>query len=311
MNAGTVECGRAMRSTFVALALVAVFATACAGRSTLSPGERKAAELESLLQEAENETRKLNIEQAKSLLEDARPMLRDPVLRDSPDNAVLWERFNQAQTEVEVAAVERTKRDLEIASTAQRQKLEKVVTRLIKAGDDLERRDVGEAQLEAVREAIEGVKEELAGGKAMVPKSQAYADDAKHARRVIERAAEPLALAGLRVAFRKGPVATLEEARAVSAEASKQADAAKKKELVAEAKAKFQACADEGRKQIAASAALATAPVLDQPKANSASAVIAACDSGVESAGKVAPAAKAGKPAKVPAKPKKPGKRKK
>lgn len=290
-----------------------VLAAGCAGKSKLTPGERKAEEVEGLLFDAERELKALNVEKAKSILDEARPLMRDPVFNESPEAALLSERFSQDVSDLEVGAVLRQKRDLENASNAARAKLDKTMTALLKASDNLARKDLAEAHVAEVREALEEVTEELAENKAMEAKSPGYADEAKHARRVIERTAEPLALAQARVAFRKGPVADLEEGRELLKDAQKETEPGKRKELAGEAGAKFGSCAQAGRKQLAAIPALSTAPVLDQPKANTAVAVVAACDLALEAALKTGtPAVKAAPKAKAPAAPvKKPVKKKK
>ncbi|MHB8878282.1 MAG: hypothetical protein ACYC8T_31690 [Myxococcaceae bacterium] len=298
---------------FTGLIVLGFFlAAGCAGKSKLTPGERKAEEVEALLFEAERELKALNIEEAKSILDEVRPKLRDPVFNESPESALLSERFSQDVSELELGAVLRQKRDLESASNTARQKLDKAMTELLKATEALSRKDIGEAQVSDVREALEEVTEELGENKTMEPKSPGYADEAKHARRLIERTAEPLALAKARVTFRKGPVGDLEEGRELLQKAQKESEPVRRKELSSEALTKFQSCAKAGRAQLTASPALATAVVLDQPKANTAVAAVAACDLGAEAAVKAATPGQAAAQAKVPAKPlKKPVKKKK
>jgi len=299
------------RLVLVAAALTLVLAAACGPKSKLTPGERKAAVVEEMLRDAEAEIAAYRIEKARSILNDARPLLRDPVFREAPNQAELAERFNQAQTDLEIGGVERAKRMQEDAANAQRQRLEKVAAPLVKALANLDRRDVGDAQLEAVKDGVAAVNAELASGKQMETRSPAYAEDAKRARRVVERSAEPFARAQLRVGFRNGPVADFEQANVLLGEAQKEPDPVKKKELQAQAKAKFQACADTGRKQLVATPAVGTMVVLDQLKANTAVAVVAACDGGLAGSGKPAVAEKPATPAKPPPPAKKPPRKKK
>lgn len=295
------------RLALIALALSGLVVGACATNSKLTPGERKAAEVEAMLKDAEAEIAAFRIEKAKSILDDARPLLRDPVFRQAPNQAELAERFNQAQTELEIGAGERVKRAKQDAENAQRQRLEKVMQPLTKALADLERRDVSETQLEAAHDGAAAVTAELASGKELELRSPPYAEEAKRARKAVERVPDLLAKAKLRVTFRSGPVADFEQANALLDQAQKEPDLAKRKELAAQAKAKFQACSDGGRKQLAATPAVATMPVLDQLKANTATAVVAACDGGALAADKGAvpgkpPAAAKPPPVKKPAK---------
>jgi hypothetical protein len=303
---------RGMRSTrlaLFALALSGLVAPACAPTSKLTPGERKAAKVEEMLKDAEAEIAAFRIEKAKSILDDARPLLRDAQFRQAPNQAELAERFNQAQSELEIGAGERAKRSRQDAENAERQRLEKVATPLQTALADLERRDVGEAQLAAVRASLAAVNAELAKGKEDEARYPAYAEDAKRARRAVERAPEPLAKAQLRVTFRAGPVADFDQATVLLDQTQKEPDLAKRKLLSAQAKAKFQACADAGRKQLEATPAVATMLVLDQLKANTATALVAACDAGELAADKAAVPGKPAAPVKAPTT-KKPGKKK-
>ncbi len=301
---------RLARPSSLLLALV-VAVSGCAGNSKLTRGETKARELEGLLLEAEQATHAFDLSTAKSILAESRDLVRDPVLRESPDQAVLLDRFNQDQSDLEIAFAEKAKRDFEASVVEQRKRLDKLLAQLLKVVSELEKKEVTDAQLSTVKDAIETIRSELVATKDMEAKAPSYAEDARHARRVIDRTAEPVTLAKLRLTFRKGPVAMLDEAADLLDATQREIDAAKRKDLSSKAAAKYKACVDEGKKQVAATAALAGSVVIDQPKPATATIVIAACEAGIGAATKAAvpSAVKKPAPAAAPAAPAAPPKK--
>jgi hypothetical protein len=273
----------------VAAALGAAWALSCAsGPKSKGPeGDAQAQEAAGLMLDAERLMRALEIDPAQKKLDKVRALLKDPRVQNHPDQPELWDRFNNDQGDLELAKQERVKRDLQIKVNAQEQALERARGPLLKALEDLDKPDIAAPLLDAVRGSVKKVQEALVPGKALEAQDPGYAEEAKHAQRLIEKAGAAVALGEKRVAFITGPLVAADAGVKLAAQAKAEKDKLKRQPLAEDAKAKLQACADEVPKALVDSPDLAGVNVLIDGKPKKVETLTALCRTELKSTEKV------------------------
>ena len=263
----------------LAALLGAAWALSCAStqKNKGPEGDAQAQEAAGLMLDAERLMRALEIEPAQKKLDKVRELLKDPHVQNHPDQPELWDRFNNDQGDLELAKKERVKRDLQIKVNAQEQTLERARGPLLKALEDLDKPDITAPQVEVVRTSAKKVQEALVPGKPLEAQDPGYAEEAKHALRLIDKATAAVTLGDKRVAFITGPLVSADAGIKASAEVKAEKDKAKRQPLAEDAKAKLQACVEAVPKALLDAPDLAGVSVLIDGKPKKVETVTALC----------------------------------
>jgi hypothetical protein len=256
-------------------------------KSRAPEGDAQAQEASGLLLGSERLIRALDVAAAQKKLDAVRVLLKDPRIQTHPDQPELWDRFNNDQGDLELAKQERIKRDLQIKVNAQEQTLERARGPLLKALEDLDKPDIVAAQVDAVHAASKKVQEALVPGKPLEAQDPGYAEEAKHAARLMEKAAAAETLAQKRLAFISGPLVTVDSGLQLAAQAKAEKDKTKRQPLAQDAKAKLEACAEAVPKALLDSPDLAGVSVLVDGKPKKIEMLTAACRSELKSTDKL------------------------
>jgi hypothetical protein len=259
---------------------------ACAStRKVRGPeGEEQAQKAEQLLEESEHQMKGFDVDTAQKTLERVRPLLKDPHLQTHPDLSVLWDRFTQDEGDLDIARKDKIKHELALKVNAQEQNVERARGPLLKAMDDLERMDVTSAQADATRAAQKKLQEALVPGKPLEAQDAGYAEEAKHAQRLLEKADASLALVAKRLAFIAGPLASADAGLKLMAQSKAEKDKTKRESLTTDAKAKLTECIDGTQKALQETAALGPTNVMIDGKPKPVSGVAAVCTSALKAA---------------------------
>jgi hypothetical protein len=277
------------RAVAIASLLCGVWLAACASspKGRVPEGDAQAQEAAQLLLDAERLTRALDVVTAQKKLDAVRMLLKDPRLQMHPDQAELWDRFNNDEGDVELAKQERIKRDLQIKVNAQEQILERARGPLLKALEDLDKPDIAQLQLDTVRGAVKKVQDALVPGKPLETQDPGYAEEAKHALRLIDKASAAVALGDKRLAFISGPLVSADAGLKLAAQAKAEKDKTKKQPLAEDAKAKLEACVDAVPKALLDAPDLAGVNVLVDGKPKKIETLTAACRAELKSTEKM------------------------
>lgn len=228
-------------------------------QARLANAEERTDEAVRVLDDAEERIRSLEIAEAKKLLAEAREVLSDRDVSLHPEGDTLRVRLTELNAELELAEVEKKKRDLEFAVLRQKEKVERALAALRQREEELSTPTV--ARITAVREAAREVVDELQEGKELAAKDKPYAAYVKEVEYSLEQSEVQAVFAEKLFAFREGPAAARMKGFE-AAQAAKEASVEKKVELLSAAHGHFQACATEGRAQLASTPTLAKAPVV-------------------------------------------------
>ncbi|MFL5354806.1 hypothetical protein [Archangium sp.] len=261
--------------TWMVLLLLVVAVSACGPRSKQQRqayGERRADEATLLLNEAEQHLRDLDADRAVPLLEKAKEELAHPDVDLSPEAEMLHSQLADLQARVPRVREEKVRREKESSAERERQQLEasvekqrdavvQAMSEVTGAVDALEGRDVGKAQVDAARAAIQRTRENLKAGKELEAKSEDYAASAKRTERRLEQAEARVRLAQKVVEFVSGPLGESQEAPELEKKARREKDLAARLSLYTDMKERYQRCGDEADKLLGEVPELARNPL--------------------------------------------------
>jgi hypothetical protein len=263
---------------FILVGMAAVVLACASSHKVRGPeGEEQARQAEELMEEAEHDMKGFEVDGAQKKLERIRVLLKDPHLQTHPDLSVLWDRFNQDEGDLEIARKDKIKHELALKVNAQEQNLERARGPLLKAMEDLDKPDLTQSALDITRAAAKKVTDALVPGKALEAQDPGYAEEAKHAHRLVEKSDAAATLAMKRLAYIGGPLADGTSGLTLSSQAKAEKDKTKREPMATEARTKLASCVDGTQKALQDTAALASTSVTFDGKTKTINAVGTAC----------------------------------
>jgi hypothetical protein len=245
-------------------------------------GEKRADEASSLLDEAEQSLRGLELERAEKRLQEAKELLSHPDVELSPEADMLRSRHAELQGHVPAARQERARRELDAAVEKQRDGILRVMEALNTAVEALEGKDAGPKQVEAVLTAVERAQEQLREGKSLEAKSEDYAASARRTEQKLTQATAKARFAEQVIAYTSGPVAARLEAEALEKKAKAERNPDAQLTLYTDARERFRQCGEASQQLIAKTPELERSPIQVEGRATTPKAVGAGCTSKAE-----------------------------
>lgn len=275
----------------VLLLLVMVTLAACGARTKQQrqrDGEKRTDEATLLLNDAEQDLRRLDAERAEPKLAKAREVLSHPDVDLSPEGEMLRSQLSELQALVPRAREEKGKREREAREERERQQLEaevekqrdsvvEAMSQLTEAVDALAGQEADSARVEAASAAVKRVRERLASGKALEAKSEDYEASARRTERRLEEAEAKLRQAQRVSGFVSGPVADKLEATALAKKAVRERDLDARLTLYTDANQRLQRCQEGSEKLLSESPELARRTFTVEGRPTTIRAVATAC----------------------------------
>ncbi len=256
--------------TGIAWVLLVVALGACGPRSMkqrLAHGEKRTDEATLLLNEAERELQNFEVARAEKKLAEARELLADPDVELSPEGEMLRGQLAELTARVPRVREEKERKEREAREERARQELEAAVEKqrdaVVLAMDGVTvalialEKGAGRAQVDAVLDAVKGVREKQQAGKELEAKSPDYAASARNTAKRLEQAEATARLAQRLIDFASGPYSGSQEATALEKKAKRERDLEKRLALYTDVHQRFLRCGQEAEKLLAENPELA------------------------------------------------------
>jgi hypothetical protein len=236
-------------------------------KQRLAHGEKRTDEATLLLNEAERELQNLEVARAEKKLAEARELLADPDVELSPEGEMLRGQLAELTARVPRVREEKERKEREAREERERQELEAAVEKqrdaVVLAMDGVTvalialEKGAGRAQVDAVLDAVKGVREKQQAGKALEAKSPDYAASARNTAKRLEQAEATARLAQRLIDFASGPYSGSQEATALEKKAKRERDLEKRLALYTDVHQRFLRCGQEAEKLLAENPELA------------------------------------------------------
>jgi hypothetical protein len=240
-------------------------------------GEKLTDEASTELDAAERALGKLEPDNAKEHLKEARELLSHPNVELSAESEMQRERLKELEARVVSTREERERRELEAAVEKQRDSLMQAMDKVTTALEALERKDAGRPQVEAVLTATERTREKLKEGKPLEAKSEDYAASVRRTEQRLEQAVASAQSAQQVIDFVSGPAAARQEAEALAKQAKAEKDPDKQLALYTSARERFQRCGETAQKQLSQAPQLERSPIQVDGQSTTPKAVASGC----------------------------------
>jgi len=219
-------------------------------RERLDNSERRAAEAERLLDQAEREMQALEPDQADSTLKQAQTAVSDPDFGYYPERQQIAQRLAADVKRLPKVRKDREARELAIAVGKRRAVVEKAVAELEPAMAALKSHQLVSADLDRVNHSANALQDALKDGSELEIKDAGYDAYAKRQHRLLEQSRLEIELGRARLEFVRGPAKTRQKALDVSRRATLETDRSKQSKLRTKARQIFAECANEGQKML-------------------------------------------------------------
>lgn len=265
-----------------------------------SNSQRVADSADEELSRAERAMGELDADEAAKAIAAAKKVLQDPDGPLYPEYEMLVGRAKEDEAKLPDVRKARDLRDLQLAITQRRDKIDEKLGGLKKAAKALDAAAVEKGAVDEANGLYEEVEAALKDAADFEKKDKAYAEWAKGRRETAEKLKEPITLAKARVDFMEGPASFREKAAEKLKEGKAEKDQAKKRAAYGESKKLYEQCQDACRKALTASPAISRLPIMASGRKTTPEALDTACSAEWQDVDK---AEKKLKPEKVPAPP--------
>lgn len=251
------------RSWGLLLPVLAVLVAAACGPKTmearLRDAERHADKAAAALDDAQAAAEALEPEKMKDALDDAKERLSETDVELHPETGMHQDRYKELFAKYPQVKAEREKRDLEKRLNAARDRIVPRVQAMLEAQEALSATAPTRAQLDALTDKAEKVREAVDDEKGLFEKDGDFAAWAKSQRGKVDRALDAATKAKKVLAVIEGPAAAWVEAQQLQGEAKKaKAKAPGDKEaLLLKLKERLLACESSAQPLLAEPAAVA------------------------------------------------------
>jgi hypothetical protein len=245
-------------------------------KTRLVNAERRAAEAEKLLDQAEHQLAALEADSAEGPLKRAQEALSDADLGYYPEREMLSQRLSADLKRLPEVRREREVRDRARLIDERRAEVEKAFAKLRPELITLKKRGLGNADVDRANDAAKSLQAALDDGRELETKDETYAAYAKGKRTFTGLARSEIELGKKRLEFAAGPASARKEAVELARRAKTERDRDKKIRLRAHGREKFAECAKAGERLLILYPALAgTITVGNEPL--TARALVASC----------------------------------
>ena len=267
-------------------AVLTLAVSACApkgGRVKLSEGERLTDKASEMLDDAEKALNEVDADLAERKLKEADQLLKNPRASNSPDWALLVERYKALEPRVGETRAEKARQAVAQRVEQRRAVIAKSVKTLRLAVVDLEHNPADRPRAEAVRRAAAQVESDIGWDRdlpAKDPEFKSYVDALKID---LQDAQKQLALADRAAEFAQGPARDHDEAAAIVARirADKKLDA--RLAHLQEARQRYVQCNQRAASMIGANPGLEKSVIYVSGRPSTASGIAKSCDAQAKS----------------------------
>lgn len=266
--------------------LLGIALTACGPKSMKDRtrhGEKLSDDAAPLLDGAERDLNKLDADHAEAQLDQAQKLLSNPDMELSPEGEMLQSRYSELKARVAPARQEKARRDLEAAADKQRDSLMQSMEEVSTALEALDRKDVGQPQVQAVLKAVEHTRERLKEGKELEAQNEDYGASARRTEQRLEQATEKTRSVQQMLDFVSGPATARQEGEALTKKAKAEKDPDKQLSLYTDARDHFQRCGESAKQMIAKTPELEKSPIQVEGQITTPKAVVSSCGSKADS----------------------------
>jgi hypothetical protein len=269
----------------VALAL-GVLLAACGPKSLKDRtrhGEQLADDASSLLDGAEGDLNKMEIDRAEEQLQQAQKLVTQPDIELSPEGEMLQSRLAELQARVAPTRDEKAKRELDALVEKQRDQLVRALGEVTTAQEALEHKDAGKPQVDALLQAVDRTHERLKEGKPLEARSEEYAASARRIEHQLDQATAKAHTVQSVLEFVAGPATTRQQGEALLKQAKTEKNRDKKLLLYTDARDHFQRCGEAAKQWVAKSPELEKSPIQVDGQTTTPRAVTSGCTSRADS----------------------------
>lgn len=229
--------------------LFLLFFSACASKSLqarMAHSERRGAEAEQALDQAQASLAALEPEAAHKQLEEARTALRDPDFAYYPERDQLRQRLTQLEKQLPVAQRQRAARDLQEKVASHQLEVQAAMEKLEALRPALTAVEPTEDALSQSQDALKDALDALHDGEALEPMSLSYLRYTIAARKKLERINDDVKRVEQRWVFQGGPLKAFQRAQRLMTEAKAEKQRDEKRERWEDAQGEFRTCSEEG-----------------------------------------------------------------
>lgn len=266
------------------LPVLALLVAAACGPKTmearLRDAERHADKAAAALDDAQAAAEAFEPEKMKDALDDAKRRLSETDVELHPETGMHQDRYKELFAKYPQVKAEREKRDLEKKLNAARDRIVPRVQAMLEAQEALSATAPTRAQLEALTDKAEKVREAVDDEKGLFEKDGDFAAWAKSQRGKVDRAMDAAAKAKRVLAVVEGPGAAWAEAQQLQGEAKKAKTPADKEPLLQKLKERLSACESSAQPLLAEP----TAVTVGSGKPQTAAQLQAACKAALKPA---------------------------
>ncbi|MFL5344522.1 MAG: hypothetical protein ACJ8AT_07000 [Hyalangium sp.] len=246
-------------------------------------GEKLSDEASPLLDGAERDLSKLDVDHAEAQLDQAQKLLSNPDIELSPEGEMLHSRYSELKARIGPTRQEKARRDLEAAADKQRDNLMQAMDEVSTALDALDRKDVGPPQVQAVLKAVEHTRERLNEGKKFEAQNEDYGASARRTEQRLEQATAKARSVQQALDFVSGPATARQEGEALMKKAKTEKDPDKQLSLYTDARDHFQRCGESAKQLLAKTPELEKSPIQVEGQTTTPKAVVSSCGSKADS----------------------------
>jgi hypothetical protein len=246
-------------------------------------GEKLADEASSLLDGAEKDLSKMDVEHADSQIQEAQKLVSNPDIELSPEGEMLQSRLAELKARIAPTRDEKARRELDALVDKQRDNLMQAFGEVTTALEALDRKDAGRPQLDAVNKAVDHTRERLKEGKKLEARSDDYGASARRIEQQLEQAVTRTQSAQQVIDFVAGPATTRQQAEALARQAKQEKDPDKQLLLYTDARDHFQHCGEAAKQLLAKTPELEKKPIQVEGQATTPKAVASGCGTRADS----------------------------
>ena len=241
-------------------------------------GEKLSEDADTHLRTAEGHLRALEPKKADDELREARELLSEPEASLSPEADIIKARLDELTALLPSVRESRRKRDLDEAVRDRRSKIGPILQAAKDATEGLSGKGLSLAKLEAARDTVEDLEDELDDDiKELELSDQDFASYIKRAKAELSKAKEELALSDAKLKFIAGPLRAREQGGQQVQAAKGEKDLEKRVALLTDASASYQSCL-EGAASYAQKPGVGKSPIFVGSSPVQAEAVSSGCE---------------------------------
>jgi hypothetical protein len=266
-----------------AVLILAVMACAPTRRSRISEGERLGDRAGALLDDAEKALNEMDADGAERKLREASHLFEDRRTTNSPDGALLLERYKSLEPRVAQIRAEKGRQEIAQRVAQRRAVLAKSVKAFRLAAVDLEANPADRARAEAARRAADQLEADLRWERDLQEKDPDFKNYVESLKIDVQNAHRQLALSQPAGEFAQGPARDHDDAQAIAASTKKDRTLDARLKHLQEARDRYLRCHQRAVSLMGAHPGLEKSRIYVSGRPSTAAAIARSCEAQAQS----------------------------